>query len=113
MAAFGAALRDGRPLEAFGLEHAPWLRRLLCRGGSSSERDKAIAELGKMLPPFGVEGGLAKAIAAPSPLPDPAQEAVRKEIIAAQAVIYPMRSMPVSRHTIRRARARYGGTVAR
>jgi hypothetical protein len=109
VAAFGAALRDGRPLAEFGLDYAPWLRGFHV-AAAIQRRDRAIAELGRLLiPQDGVERRLAAILADRKPLADPAQEAKRGEIVAAQKVIYSERPPPVSRNTIRRARSRYGG----
>ena len=110
VAAFGAALRDGRPLERFGLEFAAWLPGWF-KATAKDRRDKAIAELGQALTPqAGIEPRLAEMLSRKAkPLPDPMQEALRQTIIAAQAALYPHRATPVSRDTIRRARKRYGG----
>ncbi len=107
--AFGAALRDGRPLERFGLEFAAWLPGWF-KASAKDRRDRVIAELGQILTPqAGIEPRLAELLSRKAkPLPDPVQEALRQTIIAAQATLYPHRVTPVSRETIRRARSRYG-----
>ena len=112
--AFGAALRDGRPLERFGLEFAAWLPGWF-KVTAKERRDRAIVELGRMLTPqAGIEPRLAEMLSRKAkPLPDPMQEALRQTIIAAQATLYPHRVTPVSRDTIRRARSRYGGEMVR
>ncbi len=109
VAAFGAALRDGRPLEMFGLEFTTWLPAYF-KDAAKERRDRAIAELGRMLTPqAGIEPRLAETLSRKAkPLPDPVQEALRQTIIAAHATLYPHRVTPISRDTIRRARSRYG-----
>lgn len=112
VATFSAALRGGLPLERFGLSYAPWLHAYYV-DAAIERRDRAIAELGKLLPQAGVERTLVAVLAAGRPIADPTQEALRQEVIAAQNVIYPHRTTHLSRATIRRARSRYGGEMAR
>jgi hypothetical protein len=108
VAAFGAALRDGLPLAEFGLEFAAWLPNWF-KSAAIERRDRAIAELGKLLPREAVERTLATMLAEHKPLADPVLEAKRCEIFRMQAVIYPQQpNAPPSRRTIRSARARYG-----
>ena len=110
--AFSEALMVGGSLEPFGFSYAPWLHGHY-EAAAKERRDRAICELGAMLTPqASVERRLERIFAEHKPLPDSKQEALRQAALGAHAVLWPGRTPPISRDTIRRARRGSGGKLA-